>query len=149
MVESKNVSDLPIDVSIRWAKDQKLLEESQPIIKDSATIPSHARAEVILPTSQSQIDLLLGLVNRHPTWALFQMPKGFSAQRRRLFTSRLIPLLESDEQQDALIARIEGVSDEEHQEREKNHLLKLLKLLQTLNKDLIDIISRCKQYQRG
>ncbi len=151
MVEPKTVSNLPIDVSIRWAEDQKFLEETSPIIKESGVIPQHARTEVIQPAPQSQIDILLGLVGRHPTWALFQMPKGFTNQGRRLFTSKLIPLLESDEQQDALVARISKVSDEEDEstEREKNYLLQLLKLLQSLNKDLIDILSRCKQYQKG
>ena len=151
MVEPKTVSNLPIDVSIRWAEDQKLLEETHPMIKESGVIPQHARTEVIQPAPQSQIDLLLGLVGRHPTWALFQMPQGFANQGRRLFTSKLIPLLESDEQQDALVARISGVSDEKDEsvQREKGHLLQLLKLLQSLNKDLIDILSRCKQYQKG
>jgi hypothetical protein len=153
VVEPKTVSNLPVDVSTRWAEDQKFLEESSPLIKESAIIPQHAQSEVILPAPQSQIDILLGLVTRHPTWALFQMPQGFSSQRRRLFTSKLIPFLESDEQQDTLMARIQGVSGEEQDkeawEREKSYLIHLLKLLHTLNKDLIDIMSRCKQYQKG
>jgi hypothetical protein len=153
VVEPKTVSNLPLDVSTRWAEDQKILEESSPLIRESGIVPQHAQAEVILPAPQSQMDILLGLVGRHPTWAVFQMPQGFTSQRRRLFTSKLIPFLESDEQQDTLMARIEGVSgeepDRESSEREKNCLLQLLKLLHSLNKDLIDIMSRCKQYQKG
>lgn len=153
MVEPKTVSNLPVDVSIRWAEDQKLLEETSPIIKEGIIASQHARTEVILPASQLQIDILLGLVARHPTWAFFQMPKGFAQQRRRLFTSKLIPLIESDEQQDTLLTRIQGAKgddeDKETWEREREYLVQLLKLVQTLNKDLIDIVSRCKQYQKG
>lgn len=153
VVEPKTVSNLPLDVSIRWAEDQKILEQSRPIIQESRVIPQHVQTEVILPKTQSQIDLLLNLSSLHPTWALFQMPQGFAQQRRRIFSSQLTSCLGSDEQQDALIARIEsaGGDDEDHSawEEEKKRLLQLLKLMNSLNKDLIDIISRCTQYQKG
>lgn len=153
MVEPKTVSNLPIDVSIRWAKDQELLTQTQPITQDADTISKHVVSDVNLPTSQSQVDALLGLYNRNPTWALFQMPKGFVGQRRRLFTSQLVGFLGSDEQQDTLIGRIQGASGEEGDkdawDREKEILLEMMKLMNTLNKDLIDIVSRCKQYQKG
>ena len=153
MVEPKTVSNLPLDVSIRWAEDQKFLEETKPIIQDAGGISRHVQTEVILPTSQSQVDILLGLFGRHPTWAVFQMPRGFAGQRRRLFTSQLVSFLGTDEQQDTLIGRIEGATgdeeDKEAWEREKNLILQLMKLMNLLNKDLIDIMSRCKQYQKG
>lgn len=153
MVEPKTVSNLPLDVSIRWAKDQEFLTETKPIIQDAMGISQHAQAEVNLPTAQSQIDILLGLFQRNPTWAQFQIPKGFVGQRRRLFTSQLATFLGSDEQQDTLIARIQGASGEEGDkdawENEKNFMLQLMMLMNTLNKDLIDIVSRCKQYQKG
>ncbi len=153
MVEPKTVSNLPLDVSIRWAKDQEFLADTRPIIQDAGGISQHAQAEVNLPTSQSQVETLLGLFRRNPTWAQFQMPKGFVGQRRRLFTSQLVTFLGSDEQQDTLIARIQGASGEEEDkdawENEKNLMLQLMTLMNTLNKDLIDIVSRCKQYQKG
>lgn len=153
MVEPKTVANLPLDVSIRWAEDQKLLEQSKPILEESSLISQHAKTEVILPLAPSQIDLLLNTGRLHPTWALFQMPKGFALQARRLFKSELVSFLGSDEQQDALISRIEGIQgdseDQDTWEQEKNWLLNVLKLMSTLNKDLIDIISRCRQYQKG
>ena len=153
MVEPKTVSNLPIDVSIRWAKDQELLAETQPITQDAGSISKHALSEVNLPTSQSQLELLLGLFGRNPTWALFEMPKGFVGQKRRLFTSQLVSFLGSDEQQDTLIGRIQGATgneeDKDAWEQEKNLLLEVMKLMNALNKDLIDIVSRCKQYQKG
>jgi hypothetical protein len=153
VVESKTVSNLPLDVSIRWAKDQELLTQTQPLTQDADSIAKHAVSDVNLPTSQSQVEILLGLYTRNPTWAAFQKPKGFITQRRRLFTSQLVGFLGSDEQQDTLIARIQGASGEEQDkdewDQEKNLLLQVLKLMSMLNKDLIDLVSRCKQYQKG
>lgn len=153
MVEPKTVSNLPLDVSIRWAKDQEILTQTHTLTQDADSIAKHAVSDVNLPTSQSQIEVLLGLYTRNPTWAAFQMPKGFVTQRRRLFTSQLVGFLGSDEQQDTLIARIQGASGEEQDkdewDQEKNLLLQVLKLMSMLNKDLIDIVSRCKQYQKG
>jgi hypothetical protein len=153
VVEPKTVSNLPLDVSIRWAEDQKLLQETKPIIQESKGIRELVQTEVISPAPQSQIELLLNLAGLHPTWALFEMPPGYAKQRRRIFTSKLAACLVSDEQQDALISRIESAkgADEDKQmwEEEKEHLMALLKLMNGLNKDLIDIISRCTQYQKG
>ncbi len=153
MVEPKTVSNLPLDVSIRWAKDQELLTETHPIIQDAGSISQHALSEVNTPTSQSQVEILLGFLGRNPTWAQFQLPRGFIGQRRRLFTSQLVGFLGSDEQQDTLIGRIQGATgdeeDKESWEREKALLLQVMKLMNLLNKDLIDIVSRCKQYQKG
>jgi hypothetical protein len=153
VVEPKTVSNLPLDVSIRWAKDQELLTQTQPITQDADTIAKHAVSDVNQPTSQSQLEMLLGLYTRNPTWAAFQIPKGFITQKRRLFTSQLVSFLGSDEQQDTLIARIQGATGQEEDKDawnlEKDLLLQVLKLMNMLNKDLIDIVSRCKQYQKG
>lgn len=154
MTEPKTVANLPLDVSIRWAEDQKLLEESKPIIRDSTLASSHAQTEVILPAHQSELESLLGLSKLHPAWATFQKPPGFFFIRRRIFRSSLVPFLGSDEQQDAMMTRIQNAKgDDDHDlsdwEEEKSRLLKLLKLMQQLNKDLIDITTRCKQYQKG
>lgn len=153
MVEPKTVSNLPLDVSIRWAEDQKLLEESKPIIRDSTMASNAAQTDVILPSKQSEIELLFGLSQLHPAWATFQKPPGFFFLRRRIFRSSLVPFLGSDEQQDSMMTRIQGVKgdeqDNEEWEDEKKRLLKLLQLMQLLNKDLIDITTRCKQYQKG
>jgi hypothetical protein len=146
MTEPKTVSNLPLDVSIRWAEDQKILEESRPIIRDSTLAAANAQTEVVLPAKQSEIENLLGLSQLHPSWANFQKPPGFFLMRRRIFRSQLVSFLGSDEQQDTMLTRIQGtVGDEE----EKNRMVNLLLLMQELNKDLIDITTRCKQYQKG
>ena len=153
MTEPKTVSNLPIDVSIRWAEDQKLLEESKPIIRDSTLASTHASTEVVIPAKQSDLEMLFGLAQLHPAWATFQKPPGFFFVRRRIFRSQLVPFLGSDEQQDAMITRIQNAKGDDQDltewDEEKQRLLRLLKLMQLLNKDLIDITTRCKQYQKG
>jgi hypothetical protein len=153
VTEPKTVSNLPLDVSIRWAEDQKLLEESKPIIRDSTIASNAAQTDVILPSKQSEIETLFGLSKLHPAWATFQMPPGFFFLRRRIFRSQLVPFLGSDEQQDSMITRIQSTTgegqDSDEWEEEKKRLLKLFQLMHVLNKDLIDITTRCKQYQKG
>ncbi len=153
MTDPKTVSNLPIDVSIRWAEDQKLLEDSQPMIRDSTLASTHATTEVILPAKQSEFEMLFGLSQLHPSWATFQKPPGFFFLRRRIFRSQLVAFLGSDEQQDSMMNRIQNAKGDDQDamewDEEKNRLLKLLTVMQVLNKDLIDITTRCKQYQKG
>ncbi|MGH2611935.1 MAG: DUF5399 family protein [Rhabdochlamydiaceae bacterium] len=123
------------------------------MIQDSTIASTHAQTEVLLPASSSEIEVLFGLSKLHPAWATFQKPPGFFFLRRRIFRSQLVPFLGSDEQQDSMITRIQNAKgndqDNEEWENEKKRLLKLLQLMQLLNKDLIDITTRCKQYQKG
>ena len=150
MAEPKTVSNLPVDVSVRWAEDQKLLEQTRPYLTESVGIMQHAVKDVSTPAVFSEIDLLLGTLRIHPTWASFQIPSKFNEQRRRLFTSKLAPFIGTDEQQDLQIERVEAYAEEgEEKKREKETVLKLLKLVHSLNRDLREIISRCCQYQKG
>jgi hypothetical protein len=93
MADSKTVSNLPLDVSIRWAEDQKILEETQSITRDSTMASTHAQTDVILPFKQSEVESLLGLATLHPSWANFQMPPGFHTLRRRIFRSQIAPFM--------------------------------------------------------
>lgn len=152
MAEPKTISNLPVDVSIRWAEDQKILQETKPYITEAVGISQHAQKDVSMPAVFSEIDALVGALRIHPTWANFYLPPGYNEQRRRLFTSQIAPFLGTDEQQDVQIQRIEAASEEEEQDerkREKAVLLKLMKMMHDLNRDLIDIITRCRQYQKG
>ncbi|MGR3972975.1 MAG: DUF5399 family protein [Candidatus Rhabdochlamydia sp.] len=153
MTDPKTVANLPLDVSIRWAEDQQLLQESRPIIQDSQFASSHAQAEVALPAKQTEIVALFDLFKLHPSWATFKMPPDFINLRRRIFRSKLASFIGTEEQQEHLMAQLlASVGDEEDQslwEEEKGRLVQFLNLLNQLNKDLTDITSRCKQYQKG
>lgn len=160
MSEPKIVSDLPVDVSIRWANDQKLLEENHPIISDSKSISQFTQKDVSAPAPASQLDVLLNIESTHPTWALFSPPQGFFNQRRRLFTSRVIPLFDSEDLIDDKIQKVSSAFDKEEQnsdkerydqkrKQEKESLVKMLKQLIAINKNLLFIMSRRNQYQKG
>ncbi len=152
MSDPKTVSDLPVDVSIRWANDQKLLEETHPIIKDSRSISQITQKDVSAPANQSQLDILLDVNNTSPTWALFSPPLGFFDQRKRLFTSRVLPLFESEEQIDNKIQKVTSALDQEDEGKDshgKKALINMLKQLITINKNLLFIMSRRNQYQKG
>jgi len=155
MSDPKTVSDLPVDVSIRWANDQKLLEENHPIITDSKSISQFTQKDVSSPATASHLDILMDISSTHPTWALFSPPAGFFNQRRRLFTSRVIPLFDSEDLIDDKIQRITSATDQEEEEghqqkkQDKEALINMLKQLITINKNLLFIMSRRNQYQKG
>lgn len=155
MSDPKTVSDLPIDVSIRWANDQKLLQEAYPIIADSKSISQFTQKDVSSPASQSQLDLLLNVDNTSPTWALFSAPAGFFDQRKLLFTSRVLPLFKSEDDINNKIDRIISALDKNELEeslgegREQKSLITMLEQLRTINKNLLFIMSRRNQYQKG
>lgn len=152
MADPKTVSNLPVDVSVRWTEDQKLLEQSRPYLTESMGISQHARKDVSSPAAFPEMDLLLGTLRVRPTWANFQVPPRYNEQRRRLFTSQIAPFIGTVEQQDLQIQRVEAYSSDkggEEKEKEKETVLKLLKQVHSLNKDLVEIISRCCQYQKG
>ena len=146
MAEPKIVSNLPIDVSIQWTKDQKLIEETRPIIAESDTISQFTQKDVTTPSIFSQVNLLLE-IRLPPSWASFVPPKGYFDQRRRLFTSRIAPLFDTEEQLDDKIQKVRAVSDEEKQHQET--LILMLEKLMELNRDLTFVLTRRNQYQRG
>jgi hypothetical protein len=152
MVEPKTVSNLPVDVSIRWAEDQKFLEETRPILTESGLVPSHTQKDVLFPFVFSELDVLLGIRRVHPTWAHFIPPQGYQEQRRRLFTSRIAPSLGSEEDFDNKIQKVGAAGEKEeegHDKRETEILLRLLKMMLDLDKNLIFVLTRRTQYQKG
>jgi len=153
MTDPKTVSNLPIEVNVRWVQDQQLLEEAHPIIRDASLASQLAQTEVSFPVQQSEFDAFLGLAVLHPSWASFRMPPNFLHEVRQLFRYTLAPFLGSDEQQDSVITRIQQAQGENHDleiwQQEKEGLLQCYQLLQDLNKDLIDTITRCKSQQKG
>lgn len=150
MAEPKTVSNLPADVSTRWANDQKLLEETRPLITESGSIPLHAQKDVIFPTHVSEVSILMGLQWVRPTWAMFGPPEGYQFQWKRLFTNQIAPQLGTDEQLEDKIQKITAakkLSDEEHRDQEA--IINLLKLLQELDSQLSFALNRRSQYHKG
>ena len=152
MAEPKTVSNLPADVSTRWATDQKLLEETRPFITEAGAIPLHAQKDVIFPSHVSELSILMGLQWVHPTWAMFYPPTGYQFQWKRLFTNQIAPQLGTDEQLEDKIQKITAVKNpgnREEESREQEALIKLLKLLQELDSQLTFALTRRDQYHKG
>ncbi len=152
MADPKTVSNLPVDVSIRWAEDQKFLEETRPMISEADYISSFTQKDVSIPTTFSQLEVLLNSQNLHASWAMFKAPKGFFDQRKRLFTSRILPFLDSDEQIDDKMQKINSLNDKEEDQEEKERkrrLVEMLRVLLELNKNLTFVLSKRNQYQKG
>jgi len=153
MAEPKTVSNLDIDVSIRWAEDQKMLQETRPIVAESQGISQHAQKDVTMPAAIPATKLLFGTNLIHPTWALFYAPAGFSDQKRRLFTSSIAPSLGSEEQCEEKIGKIKVMGgqdrDAAEEDPERKTFVKMLQLLMELNKNFFFAVSRLNQYKKG
>lgn len=156
MADPKTVSNLPVDVSIRWAEDQQFLEETRPMISEADYISSFTQKDVSTPSSFSHLELLLKSQALHSSWAMFKAPHGFFDQRKRLFTSSVLPFLESDEQIDDKLQKINsslstlGDKEEDQEEKErKRRLSEMLKVLMELNRNLAFVLSKRNQYQKG
>jgi hypothetical protein len=120
------------------------------MIKESGGISAHAQTDVIVPFAYSKVDELMGrLPSVHPSWAMFGAPEGFLTQRRRLFTSRVAPLLGTDEQIDDKIAKINSATDQEEDKPNKETLIKMLQQLLELDRNLTFVMTRRTQYQKG
>lgn len=169
----RTIDNLGIDVSSRYASDQKELDRK--ILREARAIPKQAEIDVTSPYYESEFDLLFGGEKRNSPWAQFSRPKNYNDQRKRLFTYQLIPSLgpqeKTESQEKKILAHLqeraaeqqerekegqkrETVEWEETQnlqekEKEQKILAQLLKNLIMLDKCMADITARRMQYQKG
>lgn len=148
MAEAKEVSQLPTDVSIHWAKSQELLAGIKPSLSEASTILPHAIKGVVLPDYFTAFDIFTGARLSHPTWAVFNPPPGYSDQNILLFTNQIAPRLGSDEQLDDKISRIQAVVVDKG-EGEKADLVGGLQEIIARDNDAIFIDNRRNQYAKG
>ncbi|QVL57429.1 MAG: DUF5399 family protein [Simkaniaceae bacterium] len=172
MAEAKTIDNLGLDTSVRWAQDQKFLDES--LIKESPFISRQTTIDVSSPSFSSEFDTLFQINKRFAPWALLLSPQGYNLQKMRLFTFQTIPSLGSDEflssqmqkikdkidaSKEARIKRREAGQgseyawederEEEDELRESKTLIALLEYLQLIDSLMIEINSRRSQYQKG
>jgi len=170
----RTIDNLGIDVSTRYAQDQKHLDDK--LLKDARGISQQTLVDVTIPSYASEFDALFGLSKRNLPWADFQAPNRFNEQKKRLFTHQIIPSLGTAEKKESqaqkIIAKVqsqmakgqtdkdkEGLKDpkkkfseqREEQEltKEKKILIKLLDCIIYLDKDIGSVNSRRMQYQKG
>lgn len=174
MPPPRTIDNLGLDVSTRYAEDQKYLDAK--MIKESKAIPSQTEIDVTIPAFSSEFDLLFETSKRNLPWADFIPPDKYNEQKKRLFTFQIVPSLgsqdkkesqaqkilsrlqepvqynkEKDERQqkDSRKKRWEEAREQQEQEKEKKILSNLFHCILLLDRDLIDINSRRTQYQKG
>ena len=169
----RTIDNLGVDVSTRYAEDQKILDKT--FIKESRGISIDTEIEVTTPSFSAEIEALLQTQPTNVTWATFTPPAFYFEQRKRLFTFQMIPSMGSEDKQESqgqkILAKLQSIvekpvekkedkqSDQrqkyqeeralEEETREKKVLSSLLKTVTTFDKLIIEINSRRSQYQKG
>ena len=169
----RTIDNLGMDVSTRYAEDQKQLDSS--LIKESHVIPAQTSIEVTLPFNPSEIDILIHANPLQLAWASFLAPAFYAEQRKRLFTFQSIPSLGSEDRMESQAQKIQTKihlieekvqKDKEEsekdpnkkrqqqqnlelEEKEKKILTNLLNTIAVLDKLIVDINSRRSQYHKG
>jgi len=162
----RTIDNLGVDISTRWAEDQKWIDPA--LIREAPAVALQTMIDVMLPSYSSEWEQLFNIGQRRIAWALFIPPPHFFEQKKRLFTYQIMPSLGSEEKKEAQMQRVEAIlpSDEEKEEDkkrekgqtgrefqeekgEKKRILSLFKLLKNLNRDAMEIDPLRKQFQRG
>ena len=164
----RTIDNLGVDVSTRYAEDQKTLDQS--MVKEARAVSAQSEIEVTTPFLPSELDALLQSQNTYISWASFYAPAHYFEQRNRLFTYQLIPAMGSEDKNESqaqkILAKLKILEKEEKEEKdkrkkyeaaraleeeenEKKVLTSLLDIIALYDKLIIDINSRRSQYQKG
>lgn len=172
----RTIDNLGMDVSTRYAEDQKILDKT--LIKEGQVVTGQTQIDVTIPFFPSEIDTLLHGTLLQKSWAFFFPPALYFEQRKRLFTFQSVPSLGSEDKQasqvDKILAQLEmlelkkvkerreGKGQGQHhqeqeeeaavlqeEEKEKKILTTLLQTIAFIDKLCVDINSRRSQYQKG
>ncbi|HAZ15163.1 MAG: hypothetical protein A2Y28_01060 [Chlamydiae bacterium GWC2_50_10] len=162
----RTIDNLGVESYTRYAEDQALFDKT--FLTEPRKVLPPALIDVTLPSFRSQFRLLLGISLLHPSWATFAPPEEFAATKRELFTTQLLPMMGSADKKSALMERIkkrpkeqlerekgekrplwEEEREKRDEEQEQKSLLELFSCLEFLNKDMIEILTKTKQYHKG
>src|SRR5579863_7976964 len=100
----RTIDNLGMDVSTRYAEDQKILDQS--IIKEARNIPLQTEIDVTAPFFPSELEGLLHMSPLHSSWASFIAPALYYEQRKKLFTFQSIPSLGSEDKKESQTQKI-------------------------------------------
>ena len=162
----RTIDNLGVENYNRYAEDQALFDKS--FISEPGKVAAQATMDITRPAYRSQFRLLLGISFLHPQWATFAPPKLGIGRQRLLFMSQILPFMGTTDKKEAQKERIKNRRQEEKEredkrgrpqwqqdkeehdeEREKNTLLALFACLEALNTDMIDILTKMRQFQKG
>lgn len=148
MPDPKIISELPMDVSVRWARDQEELQSARPFVSDAREISQVTARDVSSPVSFSYLALLVGAENTSSTWAVFTPPSGFYTQNKQTFTPLgLVSLVASQEHVDNTLAKIRSVTDSD--QATGATFCHMLEMLASRNNDLHFMLSNRTRHQKG
>lgn len=166
----RTIDNLGVDISTRYAKDQKEFDAS--LVKEAGRVSTQTQIDVSIPSYTSEWEAIFGMGERKVTWADFFAPPKYAEQKKRLFTHHIMPGMAEENKKEALLLRIstyelpaekedkdkekkenemawEEEREKEEEEKEKKTLLALLNTIGLLDKLLVDVNARRGQYQRG
>ncbi len=164
----KTIDNLPVETYTRYAEDKKLYDDK--LIKEAHSIPPNTEVDVTVPAYPSEMEALLGAPPRQPVWAEFPPPPYYLEQKKRIFTTQVLPSLGSEDKKAAQAQRImeivanakrikeeqdktgnakEAARELQDQEKESSVFLHLFTEINSLEKQVVDIKSRLYQYQKG
>ena len=173
-MSSRTIDNLGVDVSTRYAQDQKKYDKK--LIKEARGIAPQTTIDVTTPSFSSELDTLLDNEKKNQPWADFEIPLRYNEQKKRLFTHQIIPSLgtieKKETQSQKIISRLQfyaaklkeekdkeenndpkkkflNEKQEKELEKQKTVLIKLLDCILTLEKNIAFINGRRSQYQKG
>ena len=162
----RTIDNLGPENYTRYAEDQALFDKTY--ISEPGKVVSQTSIDITKPAFSSQFHLLLGISFLHPQWATFILPKLGIGRQRLLFTSQILPFMGTTDKKEAQKERIKNRQQEEKEredkrkrpqwqqdkeehdeEKAKNTLLDLFTCLEALNTDMMEILTKMKQFQKG
>jgi hypothetical protein len=103
-MSSRTIDNLGVDVSTRYAQDQKKYDKK--LIKEARGIAPQTTIDVTTPSFSSELDTLLDNEKKNQPWADFEIPLRYNEQKKRLFTHQIIPSLGTIEKKETQSQKI-------------------------------------------
>ena len=149
---ARTVDNLGMDVSVRYAEDQKNLVPA--MITDAPSASSQSEIDTLTPMYPSELDLLFATDQRRQTFAGFTLPENYESQKKnRLFYHQVVPQFGDQRKKELQIERIQatgqGNVDMVIWNKESKVFLDLYHKLIYLDECLDDINGGRSQLQKG
>lgn len=150
---ARTVDNLGVDISIRYAEDQKNLDSK--LIRDASTAAQQTEIDTITAIYPSELNRLLAIDQRGTPYAGFSQPENFESQKKRLFSgNHVVPFFGSQEKKELQIQRIQATAEMSNVDptiwkKESDIFLSLLQKLTYLDECLEDINGSRAQLQKG
>lgn len=155
MSNKVTIDNLPPDAYKQWALDQQERE-----LQDKVVTAPPTQVDALEPSYVAHLTQLFNLRPTELPWAFIQTPPAYTLRKDRVFADRMLAKLGSEEKLDYLAETIKrqtvpqeaaAYAWQNEQKRkkfdqDKNHLLTLLALVKKLDKVLLEINSKRRQY---